>query len=180
MKKTFKPTALLLALCLLCTLFAGCTEKELSGALDAASELADILAQDAASPAPLPENEGEPYDAHTALPDEDGSYTGRDELALYIHTYGHLPSNFITKDEARKSGWEGGSLERYLPGMCIGGDRFGNREGLLPDAQGRVWTECDVNTLGADSRGAERIVFSNDGLIYYTDDHYESFCLLYG
>ena len=57
---------------------------------------------------------------------------------------------------------------------------FGNREGLLPDAPGRTWTECDINTLGASGRGAERIVFSNDGLIYYTPDHYESFTLLYG
>ena len=94
--------------------------------------------------------------------------------------YGHLPSNFITKNEARAAGWEGGSLEPYCPGKCIGGDRFGNREGLLPSARGRVWTECDINTLGKRSRGAERLVFSNDGLIYYTGDHYESFQLLYG
>ena len=64
--------------------------------------------------------------------------------------------------------------------MCIGGDRFGNYEGLLPKAKGRSWTECDVNTLGAKSRGAERIVFSNDGLIFYTADHYDSFEQLYG
>ena len=51
---------------------------------------------------------------------------------------------------------------------------------LLPEADGRTWTECDINTLGADSRGAERIVFSNDGLIYYTGDHYKTFELLYG
>ena len=62
--------------------------------------------------------------------------------------------------------------------MCIGGDRFGNYEGLLPD--GHSYTECDVNTLEASSRGAERIVFSSDGLIYYTGDHYASFTLLYG
>ena len=77
------------------------------------------------------------------------------------------------------AGWSGGSLEPYCPGKCIGGDRFGNREGLLPSAKGRTWTECDVNTLGAKSRGAERIVFSNDGLIYYTGDHYDSFQQLY-
>ena len=64
--------------------------------------------------------------------------------------------------------------------MSIGGDRFGNYEELLPDANGRTWTECDIDTLHAKSRGAKRIVFSNDGLIYYTDDHYESFELLYG
>ena len=112
--------------------------------------------------------------------DEDGSYTTKEDVALYIYIYGHLPENFITKDEARKLGWEGGGLEDYAPGKCIGGDRFGNYEGLLPDAPGRRWTECDIGTLGRDSRGAKRIVFSNDGLIYYTDDHYESFELLYG
>ena len=112
--------------------------------------------------------------------DPDGTYTTKEDVALYIYLYGELPQNFITKQEARKLGWEGGGLERYAPGMCIGGDRFGNYEGILPDAPGRKWTECDIDTLGAKSRGAKRIVFSNDGLIYYTDDHYETFDLLYG
>jgi hypothetical protein len=118
--------------------------------------------------------------AEESVLNEDGSYTTKEDVALYIHTYGKLPNNFITKDKARDLGWEGGSLEDYAPGMCIGGDRFGNYEGLFPDAPGRKWTECDIDTLGRDSRGAKRIVFSNDGLIYYTDDHYESFALLYG
>ena len=121
-----------------------------------------------------------PDRAEESVLNEDGSYTTKEDVALYIHTYGKLPNNFITKDKARDLGWEGGSLEDYAPGMCIGGDRFGNYEGLLPDAPGRKWTECDIDTLGRDSRGAKRIVFSNDGLIYYTDDHYESFALLYG
>lgn len=112
--------------------------------------------------------------------DPDGTYTTKEDVALYIHLYGELPKNFMTKTEARGLGWEGGGLEDYAPGMCIGGDRFGNYEGLLPDAPGRKWTECDIDTLGAISRGAKRIVFSNDGLIYYTDDHYETFELLYG
>lgn len=112
--------------------------------------------------------------------DPDGTYTTKEDVALYIYLYGELPKNFMTKQEARKLGWEGGGLERYAPGMCIGGDRFGNYEGVLPDAPGRKWTECDIDTLGAKSRGAKRIVFSNDGLIYYTDDHYETFELLYG
>ena len=115
-----------------------------------------------------------------ALLDFTGSYTTKKDVALYIHQYGMLPGNFITKAEARKLGWEGGSVEPYAPGKCIGGDRFGNNEGLLPNAPGRIWTECDIDTLGGSSRGAKRIVFSNDGLIYYTDDHYESFELLYG
>lgn len=115
-----------------------------------------------------------------APPAEDGSYSSRDDVALYIHTYGRLPGNFITKSEARELGWSGGSVEQYAPGMCIGGDRFGNYEGLLPEKKGRTYTECDIDTLGQSSRGAKRIIFSNDGLIYYTDDHYASFTLLYG
>lgn len=112
--------------------------------------------------------------------DEDGEYTSREEVALYIHTYGKLPQNFIKKNEAKKLGWEGGSLEPYAPGRSIGGDRFGNYEGLLPEAEGRRYTECDIDTMGRSSRGAKRIVFSNDGLIYYTGNHYKSFELLYG
>ena len=106
------------------------------------------------------------------------SYTTKEDVSLYIHTYGCLPDNFITKAEARKLGWDGGGLEAYAPGMCIGGDHFGNYEGLLPED--RDYTECDIDTLGKSSRGAKRIVFSDDGLIYYTEDHYESFELLYG
>ena len=110
---------------------------------------------------------------------EDGEYTSKDELALYIHLYGHLPDNFVTKDEAEAAGWTGGAVGKVLPGKSIGGDRFYNREGLLPKAKGRVWTECDVGSSRS-GRGGERIVFSNDGLIYYSPDHYDSFELLYG
>ena len=112
--------------------------------------------------------------------DRNGSYTSRDDVALYIHQYGKLPGNFITKAEAQKLGWSGGSLEKYAPGKSIGGDRFGNYEGKLPKKSGRTYTECDIDTRGASARGAKRIVFSNDGLIYYTDDHYNTFTLLYG
>ena len=115
-----------------------------------------------------------------ALLSESGSYTTKEDVALYIHTYGCLPGNFLSKDDARALGWEGGSVEKYVPGWCIGGDVFGNYEGLLPEAEGRIYYECDINTLGSDDRGAERIVYSNDGLIYYTPDHYETFELLYG
>ena len=119
---------------------------------------------------PAPETE--------AAIDFHGSYTTKEDVALYIHTYGDLPLNFMTKKQAKDLGWEGGSLEPVAPGMCIGGDWFGNYEGLLPED--REYTECDIDTLGKDSRGAKRIVFSDDGLIYYTEDHYESFELLYG
>ena len=113
--------------------------------------------------------------------DEDGWYSSKEEVALYIHLYGELPDNYVTKDEAEESGWSGGNVERYTgEGTAIGGSPFGNREGLLPKEQGRTYTECDIYTVGGNSRGAKRIVFSNDWLIYYTDDHYESFELLYG
>ena len=116
----------------------------------------------------------------TGTLDINGTYTSKEDVSLYIYLYGKLPSNFISKSEARKLGWENGGLEDFAPGKCIGGDYFGNYEGLLPEKDGRTWTECDIDTLGQNSRGAKRIVFSNDGLIYYTDDHYESFTLLYG
>jgi hypothetical protein len=122
--------------------------------------------------------ENEEEQSEPAL-DENGVYTSKEDVALYIHTYGRLPSNFITKSEARALGWDGGKLEPYAPGKSIGGDYFGNYEGILPEKKGRKYTECDIDTLGK-SRGEKRIVFSNDGLIYYTDDHYESFTLLYG
>ncbi len=128
---------------------------------------------DAETPSPSPD------DAHLAL-DEEGKYNSKEDVALYIHTFGHLPPNYVTKEKARDAGWDGGSLEKYYPGCSIGGDVFGNREGLLPAKKGRTYYECDIDTAGESSRGAKRIVFSNDGLIYYTDDHYESFTLLYG
>ncbi len=112
------------------------------------------------------------------LLDEEGIYTSKVDVAMYIHTYGKLPSNFMTKKQAKKLGWSGGSLEDFAPGMCIGGDYFGNYEGLLPED--KEYHECDIDTLGKKSRGAKRIIYSDDGYIYYTEDHYESFEQLYG
>ncbi len=128
---------------------------------------------------PAPDSGNETGATGNAI-DEDGTYSSCDDVALYIHTFGHLPGNFITKKQARELGWGGGSVEDYAPGMCIGGDHFGNYEGLLPDKPGRSYTECDIDTLGRNGRGAKRIIFSNDGLIYYTEDHYSTFTLLYG
>lgn len=111
---------------------------------------------------------------------ENGTYDSKEDVARYLLLYERLPSNYITKQEAEELGWTGGSLEPYAPGKCIGGNRFGNYEGLLPEKDGRTYQECDIDTLDADRRGAKRIVYSNDGLIYYTEDHYNSFELLYG
>ncbi|KXB63905.1 ribonuclease domain-containing protein [Olsenella sp. DNF00959] len=111
---------------------------------------------------------------------EDGRYTSKDELAAYVHEFGHLPANFVSKTKAREAGWDSskGNLDEVCPGMSIGGSRYHNDDGQLPDKRGRSWTECDVNYTGG-FRGGERIVFSNDGLVYYTGDHYKSFERLY-
>ena len=97
---------------------------------------------------------------------EDGQYDSKDEVSAYLTEYGHLPSNYITKKQAQALGWQGGSLEPYAPGCSIGGDRFGNYEGTLPDGS---YHECDLNTRGADKRGAERLVYADDGRIYYNN-----------
>lgn len=112
---------------------------------------------------------------------EDEEYSSKEEVAEYIHLFGHLPPNYITKNEAQDLGWiaSKGNLWKVAPGKSIGGDRFGNREGLLPSVKGRKYFECDIDFDGK-YRNAKRIIFSNDGLIYYTEDHYESFELLYG
>lgn len=111
---------------------------------------------------------------------EDGSYTSKDGVALYIHTYGHLPENYITKDEAYDLGWKSeGTLDEVAPGMSIGGDYYGNYEGVLPDEPGREYHECDID-YESGNRNGKRIVYSNDGNIYYTEDHYNSFEHLYG
>lgn len=108
------------------------------------------------------------------------TYYIKEEVAAYLNQYKELPPNYITKGEAQKLGWDSSKGNLWdIPGeKVIGGDRFGNREGLLPDAPGRIYFECDVNYFGG-FRGSYRIVFSNDGLIYYTGDHYETFERLY-
>lgn len=105
-----------------------------------------------------------------------GRYDTMEEVAIYLTFFDELPENYITKKEAQALGWDNrkGNLWKVADGCSIGGDRFGNYEGLLPDAKGRRWTECDIGFDGG-YRNGQRIVFSNDGLIYYTADHYQSF-----
>lgn len=104
------------------------------------------------------------------------SYYRLEDVSQYIHLYNELPPNYLTKKEASKLGWESreGNLWEVTDKGVIGGDRFGNREKILPNKSGRVYFECDVNYSGG-HRGAERIVYSNDGLIFYTNDHYSTF-----
>ena len=151
----------------------GPTEVIVSG--PGVSETVQLPEEEPAGTEPAAEEEPE----EPVLLDEDGTYNSAEDVSLYLYTYDHLPDNYITKNEARDLGWTGGSVEQVAPGCAIGGDRFGNREGILPKAEGRQYYECDIDTIGETSRGAKRIVWSDDGLIYYTEDHYESFTLLY-
>lgn len=200
--------SLLLAALMLFSLTA-CTQEEVDTTLEILDAVVSALPEEEDAPAPQPEETlpdsqappaaeqspvilpavdqqppvietQPPVEQAPALP-EDGQYDDKDNVALYIHLYGKLPSNYVTKKDAEALyGWQGGALDVIAPGKAIGGSYYGNYEGLLPDADGREWTECDIGTIGQTKRGAERIVFSNDGLIYYTPDHYESFELLYG
>ena len=155
---------LLAALLLLGGLSLTACSEVITDALDLA---VDLMEEEIVLP-----TEGSPID-------EDGWYTDKEHVALYLWTYHCLPENFLTKSQARSLGWESGSVEKYAPGCAIGGDRFGNYEGRLP--KGKSYIECDIGTVGKSSRGACRIVYATDfSAIYYTDDHYESFTLLYG
>ena len=200
--------SLLLAALMLFSLTA-CTQEEVDTTLEILDAVVSALPEEEEAPAPqpeetLPDSQAppaveqspvilpavdqqspvsevlSPVEQAPVLP-EDGQYDDKDNVALYIHLYGKLPSNYVTKKDAEALyGWQGGALDVIAPGKAIGGSYYGNYEGLLPDADGREWTECDIGTIGQTKRGAERIVISNDGLIYYTPDHYESFELLYG
>lgn len=124
----------------------------------------------------LPPQTDPPETQPSAYIDPDGSYTTKEDVALYIHLYGRLPNNFVTKNQAEDLyGWRSGSLSQY--GKCIGGDRFYNNEGRLPG--GYTYYECDIDTLYSSKRGAKRLVFTYSGIIYYTSDHYRTFTRLY-
>ena len=107
---------------------------------------------------------------------KDGSYSRMEEVAVYLATWHALPGNFVTKNQAKRLGWNSylGNLWQVAPGKSIGGDRYGNYEGAVPEAAGRRWMECDIGYSGG-ARGPKRIVYSNDGLIYYTANHYKTF-----
>ena len=160
------------------------TIQEYTEQTDEQTQISETTSETTASETSIPEDSETETVTESSIEqlsvEKDGRYTTPEDVAEYIHTFGTLPSNFITKKEAQKLGWNNkeGNLWDVTDQMSIGGDYFGNYEGLLPEADGRKYTECDVNYEGG-YRGGERIVFSNDGLIFYTDDHYESFTQLY-
>ena len=168
-KSIYKALSFLLLSILSLTLLTGCTQEDAEFAADVLTAVLET------------EITEEDIDSNEPGISEDGTYTSKEEVAEYLYTYEHLPSNYITKKEAKKLGWVSseGNLDEIAPGMSIGGDYFGNYEGTLPEEDGRDYYECDIDFDGT-YRNAKRIVYSNDGLIYYTEDHYESFELLYG
>lgn len=113
----------------------------------------------------------------------DAAKTTLKDVSKAYFKEGKLPDNFITKENAKALGWDPakGNLAEVAPGKSIGGDIFSNRpvKGVrpLPDAPGRVWYEADLNYQGG-YRGSERLIYSNDGLIYYSGDHYKTFQML--
>lgn len=110
---------------------------------------------------------------------ESKTYTDKEHVSTYVHVFKKLPSNYITKREAEALGWKDkGTLDQVAPGKSIGGDRYGNYEKQLPDKQGRTWKEADIDYVKG-NRGPKRILYSNDGLVYYTGDHYKTFTRLY-
>lgn len=185
-KKSGKIIALFMVICAMTlSLMAGCARLKIPAVTTSAvtEASASVTSKVSAKTKETTEKTSPPSTKKTEQKDsidENGTYDSAKDVALYIHTYNKLPPNYITKKEAKAFGWNGGSLEEYAPGKCIGGDYYGNYEGQLPKKKGRRYTECDIGTLGKSSRGSKRIVFSNDGLIYYTKDHYKTFTLMYG
>ncbi len=185
-RKSGKIIALFMVICAMTlSLMAGCARLKIPAVTTSAvtEASASVTSKVSAKTKETTEKTSPPSTKKTEQKDsidENGTYDSAKDVALYIHTYNKLPPNYITKKEAKAFGWNGGSLEEYAPGKCIGGDYYGNYEGQLPKKKGRRYTECDIGTLGKSSRGSKRIVFSNDGLIYYTKDHYKTFTLMYG
>ncbi|MCL2774337.1 MAG: phage head morphogenesis protein [Oscillospiraceae bacterium] len=100
----------------------------------------------------------------------------------YLAHTGQLPDYYVTSSEAESNyGWNPGAntLGETAQGKMIGGDVYENRNGHLPDAPGRIWYEAGINYVGG-SRGDERTVYSNDGLIFVTYDDYRTFIEITG
>jgi hypothetical protein len=177
--------ALFLAALMLCGIFTACAVKKTADPeeestlqiIDGTEDAPEWTNEDVPDSSSTEEETPETVDDEAPAITEAGEYSTPEEVAEYIHTYGHLPSNYITKGKAQDLGWDNslGNLWDVAPGKSIGGNRFGNYEGLLPDGDYR---ECDVNYEGG-YRGAERLIYDDEGHVYYTSDHYETFTQLY-
>lgn len=102
--------------------------------------------------------------------------TAENVVVPFIKKNGHLPAYYIKKRIARERGWVAseGNLCNVLPGKAIGGDVFTNRQKILPSKNNRIWYEADLN-YKCGRRNADRLLFSNDQLIFVTKDHYKTF-----
>ena len=159
----------------------------LSASLAAASPEGGLLlarSKKKATPTPAVTQTLSP-EAPTPSPVPEGPITDPQSITDYLFANGCLPENFLTKAEARRLGWD--SSYNYVGdvahGMSIGGDRFGNYEGLLPTAKGRQYYEADCYYEGR-KRNACRIIYAEldgafEGLVFYTDDHYQTFTQMY-
>ena len=129
---------------------------------------------------PAPAAAEEDFLGMTPTPVPEGPIIDPQSIADYLFAHGELPDNFITKKEARALGWD--SSRNYVsdvaPGMSIGGDRFGNYEESLPVVKGRQYYEADCWYTGG-RRNAYRIIYSDDGHVWYTEDHYQTFTELF-
>ncbi len=173
---------LLLGFFMACSVPAGPERMQPESGLSAEEQVPDSFVEETGETAASSEEEFPGRSENDAgRVSEDGSYSQKEEVAEYLYLYGHLPDNYITKREARELGWDSsrGNLWDVAPGKSIGGDHFGNYEGLLPEEDGRDYFECDIEYEGG-RRNAKRIIYSDDGLIFYTEDHYASFEQLYG
>ena len=128
MRRFTRLTGALLALVLVFSLLSGCGGAAPDAPSYTAAPTADVVPTADVPSAAEPEaaSPDEPDAPSPAALDEDGEYTSAEDVALYLHLYGHLPQNFVTKKDARALGWNGGGLDDYADGKCIGGDRFGN------------------------------------------------------
>lgn len=181
MKNALKLSSVGLILCLLMAVFTACEDVSHEDAIFVLEEVQSVLneAMGDTTSETISDTTEENFtsEANEVIVAYGEYYYDVENVVLYLDTYGELPENYMTKEEAEDLGWEGGSVEQYQDGAAIGGDRFGNYEKLLPDSE---WIECDIDTEDERSRGAKRLVFSlEDGLYYYTDDHYESFVEVY-
>ena len=160
--------ALVLALCA-CSGAAAKSRKKKKNSTVTARPTATATMAPTATPAPTEEPEKE-------NPEKEDPIISPQGIADYLFEHGELPPNFITKLEAIGRGWQTRfrTVAEAAPGMSIGGDRYGNYEGKLPTKKGRKYFEADCNYVSG-NRGAERIVYSSDGLVFYTGDHYQTF-----
>ena len=143
-------------------------------ALTSCKTAGDIGGQDNNAVQSVEQSSGGTGDQQTDDIDENGEYTTSEDVAEYIHTYHKLPSNYVLEKDAGQYGWRSGECPADY-GIMIGGMKFHNREKLLPKAS---YCECDVDYDG-DGRGPRRLVYTKEGTVYYTEDHYESFTQLY-